>query len=127
MTETIQGDALTLAVDTGPCESDRLFFRQHPQRTFRLRPAWTIEIEDFARRGGISSRELPDGLCWWMLVHQLAARAVRLRMPLAAPHYWPPDPPENVARDVWRARAPREWKKHARTLRRELARLGEAA
>src|SRR5262249_37682615 len=43
---------------------------QHPERNFRLRPAWGVEIEDFARRGGIV-RELSNGLCWWILFTNL--------------------------------------------------------
>jgi len=126
MTEIVQGDALTLAVDTGPCESDRAFFRQHPRRNFRLRPAWMCEIQDFARRGGVSD-EPPDGFCWWILVYQLATGKIRLRLPLQAPHDNDLDPPEDVVRNVWREYAPPEWKKHARTLRHEFARWGEAS
>src|SRR5262245_50749576 len=70
MTELVKGDDIALAVDTRPCESDRVFFGQHPERNFRLRPAWGVEIEDFARRGGIV-RELSNGLCWWILFTNL--------------------------------------------------------
>jgi hypothetical protein len=121
---TNPGDAIMIAVDAGPCESDRAFFRAQPQRNFRLRPAWACEIEDFARQGGIK-RELPDGLCWWILVHQLVRHKIRLRWPLAAPHHFYPDPPENVVRDVWRDRVPREWKRRCRELRRDCTRVLE--
>jgi hypothetical protein len=123
MTEIVKGDDISLAVDTGPCESDRAFFRQHPQRNFRLRPAWSVEVEDFARRGGISPRELPDGLCWWILVHQLVRHKIRLRWPLPAPHTFFPDPPENIVRDIWRDHVPRDWKKHTRELQRDALRV----
>jgi len=108
-------------VDAGACESDRAFFRQHPQRNFRLRPAWAVEIEDFARKGAIE-RKLPDELCWWVLVHQLIQHKIRLRWPLAAPHDFYPDPPENIARDVWRKQVPREWKQRTRDLQRDITR-----
>ena len=122
----VQGDALTLAVDTGPCESDRVFFRQHPQRSFRLRPAWTIEIEDTARYDGMPN-ELPDGCSWWMLVHQIVRGKVRLRWLIAAPHDLQMiDPPEKVALDLWRSCIPAEWKERTRDLQREFARMGEA-
>jgi hypothetical protein len=96
---------------------------QHPKRNFRLRPAWTCEIDDFFRRGGISPRELPDGFCWWIIVHQLVRHKVRLRLPLAAPHHFFPDPPENVVRDVWHDYVPREWKKRSRDLQRDTLRI----
>jgi hypothetical protein len=116
-----KGDAITQAVDTGACESDRAFFRQHPQRNFRLRPAWSAEIEDFARPGVII-RELPDGLCWWVIVHQLVQHKIRLRWPLAAPHAFYPDPPETIVRDVWRKRVPRDARDKSRALRRDALR-----
>jgi len=108
MTEIAEADDIVLAVDTGPCESDRVFFRQHPRRNFRLRPAWSVEIEDFARHGLVP--ELSSGLCWWILVYQLA-HGWRMRWPFPAPHYYPPDPPEQVARDVWRTSASRDMQK----------------
>jgi hypothetical protein len=122
LTEIIQGDDISRAVDTGPCESDRAFFRQHPQRSFRLRPAWSVEIEDFARRGGITPRELPDGLCWWILVHQLIPHKIRLRYPLAAPHTFFPDPPENIVRNVWRDHVPRDARAKSHAFKRDALR-----
>jgi hypothetical protein len=62
--------------------SDRTFFEQHPRRQFRVRPAWDVEIEDFARAGAIL-RTLPDGLCWWFVVHQIQP-GYRMRFPLPA-------------------------------------------
>jgi len=109
-------------VDAGACESDRAFFRQHPQRNFRLRPAWAAEIEEFARKGAIECK-LPDGLCWWILVHQLVRYKVRLRWPLSAPHDCGPDPPENMVRQVWHRRVPHEWKKKSHTLQRDVTRV----
>src|SRR5262245_43471918 len=93
---------LAKRVDAGACESDRAFFRQHPGHNFRLRRAWAVEMEDFARKGAIK-RELPADLCWWILVHQLIPHKIRLRWPLAAPHSFSPDPPENIARGVSQA------------------------
>jgi len=109
-------------VDAGPCESDRAFFRQHPQRNFRLRPAWTAEIEDFARQGVIK-RELPSDLCWWVLVHQLVPHKARLRWPLAAPHHYYADPPEKIARKIWLRHVQRAWKKKSRALQDGIARV----
>jgi hypothetical protein len=114
-----QGDEISHRVDRGACESDRVFFCQHPQRNFRVRPAWSDEIEDFARRGAIE-RTLPDGLCWWICVHQLIRDKVRMRWPLAAPHDFYPDPPEKIAREVWSRRVPREVRAIEKRLRRDL-------
>jgi hypothetical protein len=98
--------------------SDRAFFREHPKRRFRLRPAWTAEIEDFARHGAIW-RELPDGLMWWVIVHQLTP-GVRMRLPLSAPHHFPTEVSEADARHVWRQRCPCEWQTKLQQARREL-------
>jgi hypothetical protein len=84
-----------------------------------LRPAWTDEIEDFARRDVIM-RTLPEGLCWWVLVHQLVRNKVRMRWPLSAPHDFYPDPPEKIAREVWSHHAPRKVRAIERGLRRDL-------
>jgi hypothetical protein len=123
MTEIVQGDEISLAVDTGPCESDRTFFRQHPQRNFRLRPAWTCEIQDFARHHHAISGKPPDGYCWWIIVHQLVQHKIRLRWPLLAPHHFYPDPPENIVRDVWRERVPHEARAKSRALKRDALRV----
>src|SRR5215471_4427255 len=97
-------------IDAGPCESDRAFFRQHPQRNFRLRPAWAAEIEEFTRQGTIK-RVLPADLCWWVLVHQIIPHKARLRWPLSAPHHYCADLAEDFARQVWVRCVSREWKK----------------
>jgi hypothetical protein len=115
-------DEIARQVDTGACESDRAFFRQHPRRSFRLRPAWAAEIEDFARHGVIQ-RELPNGLCWWILVHQLVPNKVRLRWPLAASHSACPDPPEKTVREVWMRHVPSECRKSTRSLQRDIVQV----
>ena len=122
--QIIKGDALSVAIDTGPCESDRTFFRQHPQRSFRLRPAWTIEVEDTARNDGMPN-DLPDGHSWFVIVHRIA-RGVRLRWLIAAPQDLPIDPPEQLVLDFWRTHIPPELKEHTRELQQQYARLGEA-
>jgi hypothetical protein len=99
-----------------------VFFQQHPRRNFRLRPAWTVEIEDLVRRGAIAGR-LPEGLCWWVLVCQLVPGKVRMRWPLAAPHTSFADPPENIVRGVWRDVVPREWRQRARKMQRDVTRV----
>src|SRR5262249_40378261 len=121
MSELHQGDALTEAVDTGPCESDRAFFRHNPRRNFRLRPAWTCEIEDFARHNK-NTPELPDGWCWWVLVHQLVYDQVRMRWPIPAPHTYYPDPPENIVQKIWREQLPRKTHKKTREIQHALLR-----
>jgi len=121
VTESIQGDALDELIDTGPCESDRTFFRHHPRRNFRLRPAWTIEIDDFIHRGGIKTHDLPDGTCWWMLVRKLAPHW-RVRYPIVAPDYLFADPPEEIVHGVWRRYMPPSWKKLVRDLQRKISR-----
>jgi hypothetical protein len=95
-----EGDDLTRQGDEGPCESDRIFFRQHPKRRFRLRPAWTCEIEAFARHGG-RLEEPPAGLMWWISVRQIA-EGVRARLLLGAPHHLPVETSEADARRIWR-------------------------
>jgi hypothetical protein len=116
MTVIFEGDDITRQVDEGACESDRAFFREQPKRRFRLRPAWSAEIEDFARHGAIT-RDLPDVLIWWVIVHQLEP-GIRVRFPLAAPHHFPTEVPEADARHVWRRRCPREWQIKLRHLKR---------
>lgn len=96
--------------------SDRIFFEQHPRRSFRIRPAWDVEIEDFARHAVIQ-RTLPAGLCWWVAVHQVH-RGFRMRFPLAAPHHFPTEVPEADARHVWNRRCPSLWKKRLQRFKR---------
>lgn len=97
--------------------SDRTFFEQHPRRSFRVRRAWDVEIEDFARHVVIE-RNLPDGLCWWVIVHQIAP-GLRMRFPLAAPHHFPTEVPEVDARRVWNQRCPKEWKQRLKKFKRD--------
>ena len=106
--KVVPGDALTQAVEDGPCESDRRFFKQHPARCYRLRPAWACEIAHFARADlAISarpdsafSRELPADHCWWIAVRQVRPGA-RIRVPFQAPHDLPPESSEDDARGIW--------------------------
>jgi hypothetical protein len=78
--------------------SDRAFFEQYPRRHFRVRPAWDIEMKDFARRG--LTLTPPAGMCWWIIIRKLA-RGVRARHPFVAAHDLPIDPPEGQAREVY--------------------------
>ena len=75
-------------------------------RQFRVRPAFDVEIEDFARHGAIE-RTLPEKLCWWVVVHQIRS-GIRMRFPLAAPHHFPTEVSEATARNVWAERCPPE-------------------
>jgi hypothetical protein len=93
--------------------SDRAFFEQHPQRRYRLRPAWDAEIEQNRLRGECTS--LPAGLCWWVAVH-LIAPGVRMRQLLGAGHDLPIDPPEKVAREMFERACPRRFQKQRREL-----------
>lgn len=79
--------------------SDRAFFKDRPARRYRLRPAWTCEIE-----GGVAALDgtpppLRPGACWWVAVYQMAP-GMRMRVPFQAPHDLDTDPPEDVAREV---------------------------
>lgn len=105
--------------------SDRTFFAQHPRRQFRVRPAWDVEIEDFARAGAIL-RTLPDGLCWWVVVHQIQP-GYRTRFPLPAPHHFPTEVPESDARRVWNRRCPSAWKQQLKKFKRDLRFAGSTA
>lgn len=105
--------------------SDRTFFEQHPRRQFRVRPAWDVEIEDFARAGAIL-RTLPDGLCWWVVVHQIQP-GYRTRFPLPAPHHFPTEVPEADARRVWNQRCPSAWKQRLKQFKRDLRLAGSTA
>jgi hypothetical protein len=107
-------------VDAGACESDRVFFRQHPRRNFRVRPAWAAEIEEFIRQHGITSAPPQPGWCWWTLVRQLVHDRARVRSLIMFPHDAPADPPERIARDIWKRRVGSAVKKHCRTLQRDL-------
>jgi hypothetical protein len=117
MIEIHEGDDITRRVDEAS-ESDRRFFCEQPRRSFRLRPAWHAEIEDFARHGAIY-RELPDALIWWVVVHQIVP-GFRVRFPLAAPHYLPTEVSEIDARRIWRRRCPPEWRIKIRQIKRDL-------
>ena len=75
--------------------SDRTFFQQHPRRNFRLRPAFTVEIEQLA-----SDELLPEGFCWWVVIKQIEP-GIRCRWPFGAPHSLPTEVSENTARDMW--------------------------
>jgi hypothetical protein len=107
MTEIVMGDDPTRRVDESPCESDRQFFGQHPRRRFRLRPAWDIEIQHFARHGG-GGPQVPAGHCWWMLV-RLVKPHVRMRFAFTAKHDLPPETSERDARRIWRRVVTPEW------------------
>jgi hypothetical protein len=70
---------LTDEVDRTACNSDRQYFVDHPQRQFRLRPAWPAEI---------SIEELLNGPArlgsrHYILVKQIA-RGVRMRAHVTA-------------------------------------------
>lgn len=104
------------------CASDRAFFHQHPHRKYRIRPAWDVEIEDFARHG--MPRPLPEGRCWWIVVHQIRP-GLRSRLPFAASHKLPPDNvPEAIARRVWNFLCAPEWKQKLREAGRCLDEVG---
>jgi hypothetical protein len=80
-------------------ESDRTFFRQHPERDFRVRPMWDIELEEFACHGG----PLPfliTGWCWWAAIRQLEP-GLRARFPFPAPHNFPTELSEDNASEVF--------------------------
>jgi hypothetical protein len=64
--------------------SDRTFFEQHPRRQLRLRPAFNIEIEDFARHAEYDSA-IPADWCHWIIVQRVAP-GVRVRFPFAGHH-----------------------------------------
>jgi hypothetical protein len=95
--------------------SDRTFFDQHPRRRFRVRPAFDVEIEDFARHDVALQRNLPAGLCWWVAVYHIHP-GVRMRCPLAAPHDLPTEVPEEEARHVWTCACPPKWECKIRDL-----------
>jgi hypothetical protein len=122
MTAAARDQKLVERVDAGASESDRLFFRQQPSRNFRLRPAWTDEIELFARQGSITGTPAAD-CCWWVLVHQLVKDTVRVRWPVVGPLGAMPDPPENVAQHVWKLVVPPDVREQARTLRRDIKQI----
>lgn len=77
--------------------SDREFFKTHPQRQYRLRPAWDIELKDQEVMTGDVSPPLCDGHCWWTIVYQVTP-GVRARQCFQAPHDLPIDPPEAACR-----------------------------
>jgi hypothetical protein len=117
MSEILLGDELTRQVDEGPSASDRIFFRLHPRRSFRLRRAWLCEVEAFVRKAGMNP-ELPDDWCWWIVVHQLAPGA-RMGIPVGAPHQLPVETSEADARRVFQRAAAPKWKKLAREIKRD--------
>jgi hypothetical protein len=91
--------------------SDRKFFEQHPQRKFRLRPAFAVEIEEFNRRSPLGA--LPEGSCWWVAVYCIHPQA-RQRIPFGAPHHLPAESTEAEARKIWNRVAHPVWKEHAK-------------
>jgi hypothetical protein len=79
--------------------SDRRFFRQHPKRRFRLRPAWTAKIEEWSKSDLLPYRPA-EGSMWWVLVTHLWLGHYTYA-PFIAPHNWDPDPSETIAREFW--------------------------
>src|SRR5262249_24392670 len=94
--------------------SDRKFFEQQPRREFRLRPAWAVEVADFARHG--MDPALPDGACWWVAVHRVHEK-LRQRTPFGAPHWLPTQSSEAEARRMWHRVCPPRWKELVRWAR----------
>ena len=126
-TGTPLGDLLAQVEDTA-WPSDRAYFEARPQRSYRVRPAWEVEI-----RGALSVHEgralaasemlpLPPGDCWWVIVHQIAP-GVRMRFPFPCFHDMDPDPPEKVCKRIYRALSDTlpELKKFVRQLQQQMA------
>jgi len=91
--------------------SDRKFFKQHPRRKFRLRPAFAVEVEDFDRHKPLGA--LPDGFCWWVVVYCIHLQA-RQRIPFGAPHRLPAESSESDACRIWHRVTHPFWKEHAK-------------
>jgi hypothetical protein len=106
--------------------SDRKFFDQHPQRNYRIRPAWEFEVENFSRACGYRA-QAPEGHCWWTLVHRFG-RGVRGRLLFTASHELSPHgTPEATARSLWDALCPPKHKRGLRAFQRELAKKRDAS
>jgi hypothetical protein len=77
-------EEISQGVEDTAWASDRTFFKQHPGRRLRLRPAFNIEVEDFVRHAGYDSA-IPTDWCHWIIVQQISPE-VRARFPFAGHH-----------------------------------------
>jgi hypothetical protein len=94
---------------------DREFFKQHPNRRFRARPALAHEIEVFECYYNFNLT-IPPGFCWWMIVHYVRLEPeVHLRMPTVAPQCLQTEPSESMARRAWEDQATPEAKQYAKS------------
>jgi|SRR6516162_202230 hypothetical protein len=86
---------LTDEVDRTACNSDRQYFVDHPQRQFRLRPAWPAEISIEELLSGPPRR----GSRHYVLVKQLI-RGIRQRAHITTPNELNA-PDEAACRALW--------------------------
>jgi hypothetical protein len=75
---------------------DRKFFRKHPTRSYRLRPALDIEVAEKDLINGTAVLLCPPGMGVFVSVRQVVP-GVRLRLLFGAPavEHWI-DPPEDI-------------------------------
>jgi hypothetical protein len=106
----LSDDELERRVDETAMASDRTFFKQHPQRNYRIRPAWNIEVEHLARHFEDPLVAPPPDRCWWIAVRRVAP-GLRARFLFHAPDEPPSSEiPEKYARRIWEYLAPPECK-----------------
>jgi hypothetical protein len=116
-------EEISQGVEDTAWASDRMFFKQHPRRRLRLRPAFNIEVEDFVRHGGYNSA-VPTDWCHWIIV-QLISPEVRARFPFAAHHSLRLDMSEPDISALLELICPIEYKGRIQKIRHQLASLFE--
>jgi hypothetical protein len=77
----------------GPRSADREFFRRHPERFYRVRPAWVGEV------AALGAKPPGPGLRPWIVVVR-AGHDVRLRVPVGLPEDQRFDDTEAVAEAI---------------------------
>src|SRR5262245_36762234 len=79
---------------------DRKFFREHPNRNYRIRQPLSIEIvENELLEGRLA--EHPSGTVFYIMVRQFAP-GLRARLVFFAPPGAPEEPPEKLCRQLYR-------------------------
>jgi hypothetical protein len=116
-------EEISQGVEDTAWASDRIFFKQHPKRQLRLRPAFGIEVEDFVRHGDYNP-VIPADWCHWIIVQQISP-GVRARFPFAGQHTLSLDMSEHDVSALLERLCPPEYKGKVQEIRRQLTSLFE--
>ena len=98
-------------VDRTACEMDRIFFRDHPRRSYWVRPAQPAEIIEFEMQGW----DPPPGSHTCIAVRRVTD-AARFRVPFSSPFPSPTDLSEDLCRAWYERVSPPQSEEIAQTL-----------